>query len=136
MRSRQCTFNTGHGVAHCSLWSVVCEHAASTLTPFAGWNCWAIQSVLDEPTICYRTSHFRLPKTILHDDAITTSCASSRHSGWGREADVLMYTAALSARAFSIAKPIVHSGHSCSCINFCNFTKTRMSLRPPSPPRP
>ena len=101
------SFAAGHGVAHCSLRglrSVVGEHAASPLAPFAGRNCWAIRSVLDEPTICYRTSRFRRPKTISHDDTIAASCASSLYSGRGREADVLMYQASLSARAFSIAK--------------------------------
>ena len=79
------------------------------LGPSAGRNCWAIRSVLVEPTICYRTSRFRRPKTISHDDAIAVSCASLRHSGRGREADVLMYPAALSARPFSIDKLFVPS---------------------------
>jgi len=79
------------------------------LAPSAGRNCWAIRSVLVEPTIGYCTCRFRRPKTISHDDAIAASCASLRHSGRGREADVLMYPAALSARAFSIAKLFVPS---------------------------
>ena len=89
-----------------SAWSAVCRRrtCCRALAPSAGRNCWAIRSVLDEPTIGYRTSRFRRPKTISHDDAIAASCASSCHSGRGREADVLMYPASLSARAFSIAK--------------------------------
>ena len=79
------------------------------LAASAGRNCWAIRSVLVEPTIGYCTCRFRRPKTISHDDAIAASCASLRHSGRGREADVLMYPAALSARPFSIDKLFVPS---------------------------
>ena len=94
-----------HGALQ-SAWSAVCRRRTCclALAPSAGRNCWAIRSVLDELTICYRTSRFRRPKTISHGDAIAVSCASSRHSRRGREADVLMYPASLSARAFSIAK--------------------------------
>ena len=101
MHSQHCSSSV-----HCSLRglrSVVGEHAASPLTPSAGRICWAIRSVLDEPTIGYRTSRIRRPKTISHDDAIAASCTSSRHSRRGREADVLMYPASLSARAVAIA---------------------------------
>ena len=79
------------------------------LAASAGRNCWAIRSVLVEPTIGYCTCRVRRPKTISHDDAIAASCASLRHSGRGREADVLMYPAALSARPFSIDKLFVPS---------------------------
>jgi len=101
-----------------SAWSAVCRRRTCclALAPSAGRKCWAIRSVLDEPTIGYRTSRFRRPKTISHDNAIAASCASSRHSGRGREADVLMYPAALSARAFSIAKLFASS-----CIFACLF---------------
>ena len=89
-----------------SAWSAVCRRrtCCRALAPSAGRNCWAIRSVLNELTICYHTCCFRRPKTISHDDAIAASCASSLHSGRGREADVLMYPVALFARAFSIAK--------------------------------
>ena len=89
-----------------SAWSAVCRWRTCclALAPSAGRKCWAIRSVLDEPTICYCTSRFRRPKTISHDAVIVASCASSRHSGRGREVDVLMYPASLSARAVSIAK--------------------------------
>jgi len=165
-----------------SAWSAVCRRrtCCRALAPSAGRNCWAIQSVLDEPTICYHTSCFRHPKTISHDNAIAASCVSSCHSGRGREADVLMYPAALSARAFSIAKLFAPSctlrlvklllefrrtlkiiarilrevvnrvklcGHHtvrCSHVEVQSHVvvrrrgklETRMSLRPPSPPRP
>jgi len=94
-----------------SAWSAVCRRRTCclALAPSAGRKCWAIRSVLDEPTIGYRTSRFRRPKTISHDNAIAASCASSLYSGRGREADVLMYPAALSARPFSIAKLFVPS---------------------------
>jgi len=108
-----------------SAWSAVCRRRTCclALAPSAGRKCWAIRSVLNEPTIGYCTSRFRRPKTISHGGAIAASCASSWYSRRGREADVLMYPASLSARAFSITKLFAPSCtlHALVCLFVCLF---------------